>query len=344
MNPEGSLNQYLNQYPKESSSIFKTSDTSGYWSNLSKQQNAELMSLLGKMPVKECIQKTQPQHTEVIFSEKRAAGIELLKLEGDEVAVDLGCMWGALTIPLAKQTGQVLGVDQTIESLKFSEARAQEEHLNNINFLCGNLRNIKLPKNTFDVAIVNGVLEWVPEFDSVVVDDYWHKAKETSAQDSPGEIQKAFLRGVHAGLKDKGRMLLAIENRYDYKMFLGVRDPHTGTLFTTLTPRWMANLISKVVRKRSYRPWIYSFTELNKILHEVGFSKVTLHACWPDYRMPDHITPYGVRDAHFQPIAARSTNNRLKWKRVLANRVEWLLFKVFNLQYFAPSIIAIAEK
>jgi cyclopropane fatty-acyl-phospholipid synthase-like methyltransferase len=344
MNTGEPLNDYLSKYPKESGSIFKTQDTDGYWSNLSKKQNAELMSLLGRMPVKKAIEATQPQHMEVIFSEKRAAGIELLKLKGTEVAVDLGCMWGALTIPLAKQAGQVLGIDQTLESLRFSEARAQEEHLKNVHFLCGNLRNIELPKETFDVAVVNGVLEWVPEFEKVVVDDYVFGAKKTEKKGNPGEMQKAFLHNVLSGLKSNGRLMLAIENRYDYKMFFGLPDPHTGTYFTTIVPRWMANLISKVTRQREYRPWIYSFPEIEALLREVGFSKVSLYACWPDYRVPDYLTPYGVRAPNFQPISARTTNGRIKPKRLFANRMEWLLFKVFNFQYFAPSIIAIAEK
>ena len=38
-----------------------------------------------------------------LFSKKRGRGIDLLNIKGNEVAVDFGCMWGALTIPLAKK-------------------------------------------------------------------------------------------------------------------------------------------------------------------------------------------------------------------------------------------------
>lgn len=344
MSTKKNLNQYLSNFKQESNLIFSADERAGYWSNLSKKENAELMSLLGTHTTKECIKIAKPDVFEVIFSDKRAASIELLRLTGTEVAVDLGCMWGALTIPLAKQVESVLGVDQTLESLKFSEARAEEERLDNVRFLCGNLRNIALPDQTFDIAIVNGVLEWIPELEPVVVGEYWYGADKRDATGNPGEMQKAFLENVLAGLKGGGRLMLAIENRYDYKMFFGERDPHTGTVLTTVVPRWIANLISKISRNREYRPWIYSFEGLQALLKEVGFSSVTLYAVWPDYRNPEYIRPYGSRDPNWSPISARKANGKLGFRRVIANILERFIFGKCNLQCFAPSIIAIAKK
>ena len=337
------LSHYLETFQKESNNIYLTENLNGYWSNLSKQQNAELMSRLGTLPTRDCIEATQPLLKEIIFSEKRAAGLELLHLNGTEIAVDLGCMWGALTIPLAKQVARVLGVDQTIESLKFSDARAEEEKLNNVSFLCGNLREIVLPKETFDVAVVNGVLEWVPELEPIIVNDYWYGADQRSSTGNPGEMQMAFLKNILNCLKPGGRLMLAIENRYDYKMFCGIRDPHAGTYFTTIFPRWMANVISKIIKNREYRPWIYSFKGLEQFLKEAGFRSVKLHACWPDYRLPDHINSYGKKNVHFRPVSPRK-NGKISIKHVIANRIEWLIFKKLNFQFFAPSIIAIVEK
>lgn len=338
------LSQYLEKFPKATELIYASASQEGYWSNLSKKQNAELMSMLGSRSTRECIESTQPLFTEMIFSDKRAAALELLQLKGTETAVDLGCMWGAITIPLAKQAANVLGVDQTIESLKFSEARVKEERLENVRFLCGNLRDLELPKDTFDVAIVNGVLEWIPEQEPVVVDDYWYGAKQRIASGNPGEMQLAFLKNIRNGLKPGGRLMLAIENRYDYKMFCGMRDPHTGTLLTTIVPRWMANWISKLSRGRDYRPWIYSFRGLEKMFEDAGFKSVKLHACWPHYHFPDHVNSYGLRNEHFRPISLRNKEGRVTFRRLIANPMEWVLFKLFNFQVLAPSIIAVGEK
>ena len=338
------LSQFLETFEKESEIIYKLPNSEGYWSNLSKKENSEMISMLKNHSTREAIMKTRPMIADVIFSEKRPVALELLKLNGSETAIDLGCMWGAISIPLAKQVSEVLGVDQTIDSLKFSAARVKEENLENIKFLNANLRDLLLPEKIFDVAIVNGVLEWVPEIEDIELGDYWYKSIKRKDSGNPKEIQISFLKNIHTGLKEGGRLMLAIENRYDYKMFFGVRDPHTGTLFTTIFPRWLANIISKVFRKREYRPWIYSFSGTEKLLKEAGYSKVKLYSCWPDYRFPEFITPYGQSNDFFKPVSTRRISGERSFKRIFANRVEWLIFKVFNIQFFAPSIIAIAEK
>lgn len=337
------LTGFLAKFPKLGELIFEDPKRKGYWSNLSKKENSELMNTLQTHSTREAVSKTMPFYEDIIFSEKRAVHLELLKLKGSEVAVDLGCMWGAITIPLAKQVSQVLGVDQTEESLKFSQARAKEEGLHNVNFLCANLREAELPANTFDVAIVNGVLEWIPEEEEIELKDYWYGNVKREASGNPKEMQLSFLKNIHNGLADQGKLMLSIENRYDYKMFFGTRDPHTGTLFTTIVPKKVANWISKRVKKREYRPWIYSFSEMKDLLKEAGFGDVKLYSCWPNYRYPEFITPYGEPNTYFRPVPSKH-DGRMTLKRIVANRVEWLLFKVFNIQFFAPSIIAIAEK
>ena len=329
---------------KESDKIYLTQKIEGYWSNLSKDTNLDLISKLETKSSKKCIEEINPMLLDVIYSEKRVAALELLQLNGKESVVDLGCMWGALSIPTAKQVEYVLGIDQTLESLKFTEFRAKEENLENIELLCGNLREIILPENSFDVAIVNGVLEWIPETETIVVEDYIKKNNKRFSEGNPKIMQMNFLKNIHNGLKNKGRIFLAIENRYDYKMFFGQKDPHSGLHFTTISPRWLANAISKVFKNREYRPWIYSFQEIQELLNKANFKNIHLFSCWPDYRFPEYINTYGVYNEYFKPIDIRNDKGDKSLKRMIANRIEWLLFKKFNFQFFAPSIIAIAEK
>ena len=79
-------------------------------------------------------------------------------------------------------------------------------------------------------------------------------------------------------------------------------------------------------------------------MKKAGFSKIKLHACWPDYRFPEHINEYGEFNQYFRPTSTRNKDGVIKIKRVIANRLEWLIFKKLNLQIFSPSIIAIAKK
>ena len=75
----------------------------------------------------------------------------------------------------------------------------------------------------FNFAIVNGVLEWIPTQQDVVVRDYY-STKSEAINDSdtvdPYRSQLNFLKQVSRHLKDDGRLYLAIENRYDYQYYL----------------------------------------------------------------------------------------------------------------------------
>ena len=337
------INKFKNLV-KETDRIFLTKKTDSYWPNFSKKQSSRLISKFGTISTKQSIKQTKSILTQTAFSSKRVAALELLQLNGTETVVDLGCMCGELSIPLAKQSSYVLGVDQTLELLKFTEVRADEDNLDNIDFICDNLREIKLPEDTFDLAVVNGAPAWIPEIDPVVANDFLYKDIKREAEGNPSEIQLDFLRNVHSGLKAKGRIFLSIDNRYDYKMFFGVKNPHTGMYLTTFWPKWIANIVSRLFKKRDYRTWVYSFNELEELLKKAGFSNIKLHACWPDYRFPEHINEYGEFNQYFRPTSTRNKDGVIKIKRVIANRLEWLIFNKLNLQIFSPSIIAIAKK
>jgi len=90
------------KYTKAEEHIF-LSELEGYWSNLNKTENDELINSLQNISTRDVIRKYHQWLYNVIFSPKRAAGLEVLEMSGDEVCIDCGCMWGALTIPLSKR-------------------------------------------------------------------------------------------------------------------------------------------------------------------------------------------------------------------------------------------------
>ncbi|GJQ50993.1 MAG: hypothetical protein HKUEN01_33790 [Candidatus Kuenenia stuttgartiensis] len=325
-------------YDKIGGNLF-LSNREGYWSNLDKNENAELISTLKHLTVKEAIKRHHGWLFDVIFSPKRAVGLELLELSGNEACVDYGCMWGALTIPLAKRCKYVLGVDQTLDSLKFLSAYAKEEKLENIDLLCENLKEIAVFKNKFDVAIVNGVLEWIPERGEIELKKYWSKTKQKKYIENPLTLQKKFLNTVYQSLSEKGKLYLAIENRYDYKMFLGGNDPHAGIPFVSILPRKLSNFISEKKLNRPYVNWLYSFYQLKKILSDVGFSKIDLYSCFPDYRFPDQILSF-----EFGLKSFTSTKQSKTVRGKIARVIETILFGHLRLKFFASSIIAVAQK
>ena len=80
-----------------------------------------------------------------------------------DIGIDYGCMWGVLSVGLAKRGASVIAVDQTEDSLIFLSKRSECEKIDNIFCVQDDIREVQL-RELADFAIVNGVLEWVPEF------------------------------------------------------------------------------------------------------------------------------------------------------------------------------------
>ena len=79
---------------------------------------------------------------------------------------------GKYVVYASKNCKEILGVDQTMESLKFVQKRIKEEGIKNCYLLNANIRSKLNLQSQFDFAIVNGVLEWVPETSKVEVENF----------------------------------------------------------------------------------------------------------------------------------------------------------------------------
>lgn len=345
---KNNIREYLsNNYKKCVDSIF-LSGNFGYWSNLSKAQNDEFTKILENKDSKTAVKSFMPQFEDMIFSAKREAALELLDHNKEGVCIDYGAMWGVLSVGMAKRGHQVIAVDQTYDSLNFLKFRSIEEKLDNIHLVQDDLRKVKF-KDIADYAIVNGVLEWIPETSEVVVDEY-HDGSDNEKRNThnnvvskkPRDMQLAFLKSVYESLKPGGQLLLTIENKFSYEYFMGKPDPHVNLLFTTFLPRSISNFISQIFRKKDYRTHIYSFTELIKLIKEAGFSKLDDYCCFPMYHFPALIVPNSSSGIdEYDPYEDK---NRITWKGKIAFRVEILLMKFFKARNLCPSIVIVARK
>jgi hypothetical protein len=316
-----------------------------YWSNLNIEENTKFLQDIDILGSKNSVKKYFPEHYDIIFSPKRAAGLALLDLRPGEIVVDAGCMWGALTIPLAKAGCNVIGIDQTCESLKLLEKRVSEEQLKNVELVCSDLNKISFYESTFDKAIINGVLEWIPQVNPVELKKYYGQKNiqnpNIGKNPSPRQMQYDFLKKIFEGLKNGGALYLAIENRYDIFYFMSQPDPHCNIRLITFMPRWIQNLISNILLGRPYINWIYSSRQLEKLLNAAGFTNIEMMYAFPDYRSPEFIlSKNGLNQYH--PIKYRMTKNRLK--KIVVYFTEELIFRRLKLKFFSPAFIVIARK
>ena len=321
----------------------------GYWSNLNVEDNDLLIEEAENTTVFEAVTRMQPELSDIIFEHGRDAGLELLQLKGNEICADFGCMWGAIAIPLAKRVAMVIGVDQTLHSLRLLKARTRDENIDNICLVHDDVKCFPILGGgaVLDVAIVNGVLEWVPEVGKIELKKYYGiKKKKKYEQDySPQNIQKNFLKMINSNLKDGGKLYLAIENRYDFKMFFGGKDPHANLYFTSILPKKLANWVSWKILGRPYVTWIYSKNELVNLVASAGFSDIEVYCAFPDYRMPKLIQGYDKTLSGYRPVSGlRDKSGNMSVRRLTRFAIEYFTFGLLRLAFFSPSFILIAKK
>ncbi|MFO0718738.1 MAG: methyltransferase domain-containing protein [Candidatus Paceibacterota bacterium] len=200
----------------------------------------------------------------------------LLPFKKDSVILDLGSGFGNVTIPMAKHYKHVVAADASLPLLEYSSLRAKSENINNIDYVqVDPLEECNLPfkPKSFDVIILNGVLEWVGPAKKDV---------------SPTITQKRFLAYLATLLKDDGFLYIGIENR----LFPGWlrRDPHSKLKYTSILPRFLANWYAKKHgHADGYKTYIYSSFGYKKMLRQAGFGFTKFLYPYTTYREPEYI-------------------------------------------------------
>src|SRR5712691_6454938 len=100
---------------------------------------------------------------------------ELGRLSSGERVLDLGCGAGTDSLIAAQMVGpagHVAGIDMTPEMLAKARAAAAEMHATNIEFVEGEIELLPFADASIDVVISNGVIDLLPDKDTVFAEIY----------------------------------------------------------------------------------------------------------------------------------------------------------------------------
>lgn len=131
--------------------------------------------------------------------------------------------------------------------------------------------------------VVNGVLEWVGEWDLTV---------------DPRTVQINFLKKIYRLLRSDGVLMIGIENRFGLGCFLGTPD-HSGLAYTSLVPRPVASLMLKhssephyrtqLNARKEYRSYTYTEGGYRRLLLDAGFAEMSSYWAYPGCNQPYHL-------------------------------------------------------
>lgn len=237
-----------------------------------------------------------------IKNESRADWHVVLPINRDSVLLDIGSGWGNIAISLAQRCKKIYCCDVNMINLRLLRARIRDSNAENIEvFQYDPNRFLRLPfeDQSFDTVALNGVLEWMGNVDLPA---------------SPEKIQKEALKEIYRVLKPKGFLYIGIENRYSLSTLRGA-GLHGELPFVGLFPRWISNILTKIIRGASHRTYIYSLRGYRKLISGAGFNGVDFYWPYPSYHDPYYLIPlkYGWVKKYWldEIMVSRSTKFRL---------------------------------
>ncbi len=261
-----------------------------------------------------------------IIDESRADWHFYIPLGCEAKVLDIGAGWGAVSIALARNYKIVFAADSTLENLEFLNIRAQQE--NSKNLIPIRINPLDYPKfpfasSFFDLVVLNGVLEWVGGL---------------RLDTNPYDLQKQALQEIAKILKPSGYVYIGIENRYALSNFLGAR-PHGELPFTSILPRRIADLLTKLVEKKPHRTYVHSPRNYYSLLKGAGFDLINFYWTIPSYRFPTVIIPL-----HSDKVLKYWRGNMMTSGTTIKRWIKRILFTILPQRIYCENFGIIARK
>ena len=136
-------------------------------------------------------------------------------------------------------------------------------------------------------------------------------------------------------LKTNGLLYLAIENRYYLKYLFG-KPAHHDIPFTTVLPRKISDIITKLLRGSTYRTYIHGLNTYKKLLNESGFKKIKFYTAIPNYVYPEFIVDLDNKKNIIEAISKSSLSRYNKISGIFLANLD--LYK-----YLGPNFVIIAR-
>lgn len=236
--------------------------------------------------------------------------VDWLPMEKDSKVLEVGSGCGAITGALSRKAGSVTCVDLSKKRSMINACRHAD--CENITIHVGNFKDIEPELDRdYDYICLIGVFEY----------GQGYIGGETPYED--------FLRILTPHLRENGRIVIAIENKYGLKYFAGCKEDHLGNYFSGIENYPHGGGVRTFSRRR-----------MERIFRSCGVKEAHFYYPYPDYKLMT--TLYSDE---YLPGKGELSNNLRNFdrdrmllfdeKRAFDGLVEDGLFSVFANSYLA---------
>jgi SAM-dependent methyltransferase len=232
--------------------------------------------------------------------------------------LDLGAGYGALAVPLVARGARVVAVDLLDHRVRVTRERARlagHHRLTVVRIDAFNAPALPFATASFDLVVINGVLEYAG----------------LARADRPERVQARILAEAFRILRPDGMIYWAVENRFSVTYLYG--PGHDGLWWSSLLPRRVAQLYSKLAKGTPYVMREPSYFELRRRLREAGFETIRVHGGIMNYNNFTQVLD----------LEARGAPREVTWPAGGA-RAARLVLGLGLQRYLWPNFMAIARK
>ena len=175
--------------------------------------------------------------------------------EKDSSVLEIGAGMGAITEVLCEKCKEVVSVELSKNRASSIAVRNQDKE--NLEIIVGNLNDIDFKGRKFDYITLIGVFEYA--------------ALYTNTNNPYND----FLKNIKKLLKEDGKLLIAIENKFGLKYFAGAPEDHTNIVYDGITGYTNESKVRTFGKQ-----------ELKEILEDNNFISTKFYYPLPDYKLP----------------------------------------------------------
>jgi SAM-dependent methyltransferase len=252
-----------------------------YWGEIDQDRMIEINERIRNRPWRNVLMEDSSEQVmkaaKMMMNPDRANWHMLLPLGKESIVLDIGAGSGAITETMASSYHHVIAVEPVKERITFMQERFRQDGLHNVTLIRSGVTKLPLLPRSVDLAILNGVLEWIP----------W-----SVEEGNPRDIQIQALRRLYDLLRPGGFLCVGIENRWNLGYFAGGNDPHADIPYVTILPRFLADWYARRKTGRPYRNYLYSAFGYRKLFRAAGFSDAQVYCAIPSYNYPSFIVPF----------------------------------------------------
>lgn len=172
--------------------------------------------------------------------------------------LEIGAECGVLTEVLCRKSRSVTCIEPSMMQSRVNAFR--NRNFSNLKIIVSDFYKADL-KNQYDYVVLIGGLE-----------------KVALVQEQRRKIQDIF-DDLHKLVKENGKVLFAVQNKFGLKYWAGSPEEHTGRYFDSIEGYDATQGIARA----------FSKYELSDIFNKSGFQKVNFYYPFPDYKFPQQI-------------------------------------------------------